>query len=195
MNVRAFVLGLQLPEYPALVSAGAALTIIFVGWLVAMFAGRTLGLRLATFWEQHGGARETMARRTCDIVRYAATALILAIALRSDAWPPLSSFILGFSLAFATAMLIRTLVRGLAMPKWVALVLAAAAFVALVADAMHGLKPVTDVLDAIALTVGRSRVSLFNIIQIAIILLGLYAAVKLAGRLLAQWIPRASAFD
>lgn len=195
MSDRAVVLGVQLPDYPALVSAGAALAIVFLAWLVAMFAGRTLGGRLAAFWEEHGGARETVARRTCDLVRYAVAAIVLAIALRLDAWPPLSSFILGFSLAFAAAMLIRALVRGLAMPKWVALVLAAAAFVALLADAMNGLKPVTDVLDGVALTIGRSHVSLLSAVQIAIILLGLYAAVKLSGKLLDQWIRRTSAFD
>lgn len=184
------------PSYPALVSGGAALVIVFLAWAVAMLAGRTLGPRLAKLWERHAGeAGEVMARRFCDLTRYALAALIVAIALRSDRWPPLSAFILGFSIAAATALLIRTVVRGLDMPRWAALVLAAAAFVALLADALNGLKPVIAVLDRIGLNAGRTHVSLWSVVQVGIIILALYAGVRLVSRILNQSIRQARSLD
>jgi small-conductance mechanosensitive channel len=189
-------LGFQIPTYPALVSAAAALAIVFVTWAVAVLAGRTIGPRLARLWERHAGARsESMARRLCDLVRYALAAVILAIALRADAWPPLSAFILGFSMATSTALLIRSVVRGLNMPRWAALLLAAAAFVALLADALNGLRPVTNVLDRIGFNAGSTHISLLGAIKIAIIVLALYAAFKLVSRIFNQSVRRAASLD
>jgi small-conductance mechanosensitive channel len=81
------------------------------------------------------------------------------------------------------------------MPNWVALLLASAAFVALLADALNGLKPVTDILDLIGFNVGDTHLSLLSLIQVAIILAALYAAVKLASRVLDQSIRRARSLD
>src|SRR4030095_6549283 len=189
-------LGLSVRGVAPRISATAALAIVFLAGLTAVLAGRTIGKRLSTFWERHAGALNAgIAERMCDFVRYAVAAIIFAIALRADDWPPLSAFILGFSLAASTALLVRTIVRGLTMPNWVALLLGTAAFVALLADALGGLKPVTDVLDLIGVNVGDSHLSLLTAIQIAIIVLALYAAVKLVNRVLTQSIRRARGRD
>jgi len=187
---------MTIPDYPVLVSAAAALVIVFLAWLAAVMFGRLLGSRLAHLWEHYAGTRrEAMADRMCALVRYATAALILEIALHADNWPPLAAFILGFSIAASAAMLVRELVRGLDIPGWVALLLGAAAFVALLADALHGLAPVTGLLDRIGFTAGKTRVSLLAAIRIAVIVLALYALVRLASRVFNHSIRRAGSLD
>ena len=196
MNALAHRLGIPLPDYAALVSSGAALVIVLLAWAFAMLSGRLLGPRLAKLWERHAGETgEAMARRMCALTRYALAALLIAIVLRSDRWPPLSAFILGVSVAVATALLIRTLVRALDMPRWAALVLGVAAFVALLADALDRLKPVIAVLDRVGLNAGKTHVSLWSVVQVGIIVLALYAGVRLVSRILNQSIRQARSFD
>ncbi len=188
--------GVQLPDYPGLISAAATLLIVFIAWFVGALAGRVIGPRLASLWEKHAGARnEAIGERMCALVRYATAALILAIAINADRWPLLSAFILGLPLAASSGLLVRGLVRGLHMPRWAALVMGAATFVALLADSVGGLKPVTDVLDRIGFDAGKTHFSLLGIIKISLTILAIYAVVKLLNRLLSQSIKRAGAFD
>lgn len=186
----------KLPGYAILASAAAAILIVFLASIAAMLAGRLLGPRLARLWERHAGARsEGIGRRMCDLVRHGSAVFLLAVALKSDAWPLLSAFILGLPLALAAALLVRGIIRGLNMPRWAALLLAGAAFVALLADALHGLEPVTSVLDQIGFNAGHTRISLLGIIQIGLTLTALYAAVKLANRLLEHTVARTKSLD
>ena len=187
---------IDIPTYPALISAGAALAIVVVAVGVAIVAERKGGPWLSRLWARYAGEQsEAMAARTCKLVRYGVAALILSIGLRADYWPPLSAFILGVSVAAAFALLVREAVRGLDMPRWAAMVLALAAFVAMLADAMARLKPVTDVLDRVSFDTGKSHISLLNIVQIGIIILAIYAAVKLVTRLLNASIRRSRTLD
>jgi small-conductance mechanosensitive channel len=188
--------GLELPDYPALVSAAAALVIVLSGGLVAILVGRKLGVVLANLWARHAGGRgQQLSKRMCDLVRYATAALVYAVALNAESWPLLSAFILGLPLALASALLIRAVLRGLKMPGWIALLLAAAAFVAILADSLRGLEPVTDVLGRVGFDAGDMHFSLLSIIQIGLTLIALYAVVKLATRLINQWIRRTPSFD
>lgn len=136
-----------------------------------------------------------MSQRMCDLVRFLTAGLILAIALKADDWPLLSAFILGLPLALAAALLIRSAVRGLHMPRWAALLLGGAAFLAILGDALGGLEPITAVLDRIAFNAGRTRISLLGLIQIALTVLGIYAILKLVNRMLGQSIRRATSLD
>src|SRR5207237_6061220 len=90
------------------------------------------------------------------------------------------------------ALVVRNVVRGVNMPRWVAWALALFLFVAILADAVGGLQRVAGPLDALAFTIGRRRLSLLALIQIVIGLLALYAAVKLVNRLIGQSLQRAS---
>ncbi len=189
-------LGVEAPRYPDYVAMGVALAIALGAWGVALLTARSAGPRLAAFWEQRAGARsEGIATRMCDLVRYAVAAIILAIALKADAWPPGAAFILGFALALATALLIVGLVRGLHLPRFVAALLAAVAFVAIIADALDGLEPVTRVLDRVGFTIGTTRVSLLIVLQMAVTLLILLAVVRLLSRIANQSIKRTRGLD
>ncbi len=186
----------EAPDYSDLVSAGAAIIVVLLSWGVALFASRRLGPPLVALWERHAGARsEGIADRMCDLVRYATAALILAIATPVEPWLPLSKLILGLALASAVAMLVMRFIQGLHMPRWIAVLLGVAAFVALFADVIGGLRPITDVLDRVGFTAGKTRFSLLSLTQIGVALLVLFAAVRLANRVINHSIKRAKTFD
>ncbi|HEX8258070.1 MAG TPA: mechanosensitive ion channel domain-containing protein [Allosphingosinicella sp.] len=189
-------LGIQLPDYPELVSGGAALLIAVAAWAIGSFAARGLAPRLAAWWEQRAGARsEGIAARMGGLVRAATAGILLAIAIEVEPWPDLPEIILGVAAAAAAALLVVGLIRGLNMPRWVSLLLAGVAFVAIFADVVDGLEPVTRVLDQIGFTAGTRRFSLLTLLQMAVGLLVLFAVVRLISRVVNHSIRRATGLD
>jgi small-conductance mechanosensitive channel len=179
-----------------LAAAAAAATIIAATVAIAWLAGHWVGPRIAGFWERKAGTHaEGIIPRVCALVRYLIVWPALVVALRVYPWPPLAAFLLGLVAAAAAAMVIRNVVRGLNVQRWIAWALALFLFVAILADAVGGLAKITAPLDALAFTIGTRRLSLLALIQIVIALLALYAAVKLANRLVAQTIGRAHGLD
>src|SRR5687768_12439819 len=129
--------GVLLPDYPDFVAAGAAVVLVIFAGGIAIVAGRTIGPHLASALERRAGvAGEGLAPRICDLVRYLTASLILAVALKADAWPPLAALILGLGLALAVGRLVAELARGLNLPRWAAVLLAVVAFVAVMAEAL-----------------------------------------------------------
>ena len=117
------------------------------------------------------------------------------LALRLHPWPPAAAFLLGLIAAAAAALVVRNVVRGVNLPRWVAWSLALFLFVAILADAVGGLAPLTAALDQTGFTLGSRRFTLLALVQIVIGLLALYAAVRLAIRLTGQWIKRSHGLD
>ena len=189
-------LGLSLPAavdlFELAVAAGIAAGIVLLAWL----AGRWAGPHLAELWERKAGGRaEGLAGRACALVRYLIIWPVLMLALRVHPWPPAAAFLLGLVAAGAAALVVRNVVRGVNMPRWVAWSLALFLFVAILADAVGGLQRVAGPLDALAFTIGRRRLSMLALIQIVIGLLALYAAVKLVNRLIGQSLQHATGLD
>ena len=188
--------GVAWPAYSDWMAAGVALALVAAAWGLAWLAGRWLGPRLAAFWERRAGGRgESLANRMCDLIRYLAGALILAVILNADAWRPLGAIVLGLALAAWAALLVSSLARGLQMPRWVAALLGGATFVALLARAVGGLKPITDTLDRVGFTAGETRVSLLTAAQVLVTLIVLYAVVKLLIGIVGHSIRRATGLD
>jgi small-conductance mechanosensitive channel len=174
------------------VAAGIAAATILVAWL----AGRWVGPAIADFWEHTAGARvEGIVPRVCALVRYLIIWPASLLALRLYPWPPAAAFLLGLVAAAAAALVVRNVVRGVNLPRWVAWALALFLFVAILADAVGGLDKVSGPLDTLAFTIGSRRLSLLALIQILVALLALYAAVKLVNRLIAQSLQRATGLD
>ena len=67
----------------------------------------------------------------------------------------------------AAALLVRSVARGLSLPRWIAWLLAAFLFAAMLADAVGGLEPSRDALDRLAFTLGSRRLSAARLVQIA----------------------------
>jgi len=189
-------LGLPTPESPDYPAAAAALGIgaglVLAAWLV----GRFIGPWLASLWDRTPGARgEELKKRACSMVRYAVVALGVAIALRVQAWPPLALWSLGIVGAAATAMLARSIARGLGLSRWLAWLLAALAFAALLADAVGGLAPLGAALDRTGFSLGSRRITVLALVQVGVGLLLLYAVVRLAIRLTGQAVRRSRGLD
>lgn len=189
-------LGVTWPTYADWVSAAAAVVAIALVWAVAWFVGQRLGPRLARFWEHRAGSRGgSLGPRMCGLTRHLLVTIGVAVVLFADPWRPLALIVLGFALAASAALLVLGLVRGLQMPRWVAALLAGVTFVTLLARAVGGLKPITDLLDRIGFNAGQTRVSLLTILQVLITIVALYAVVKLANRVIGHSIRRASSLD
>ncbi|HYN45198.1 MAG TPA: mechanosensitive ion channel domain-containing protein [Allosphingosinicella sp.] len=196
MRGLASALGLPVPASPDLPAAGAAAGVAAGLILLAWLAGRFAGPVLAGFWDRTPGARsEEIRKRTCAMVRYAVLALGAAVALRVQAWPPLAIWTLGIVGAAASAMLAHTVARGLGISRWLAWLLAAFTFAALLADAVGGLAPLTAALDRTGFSLGSRRITLLAVVQIAIGLLLLYAIVRLTIRLTGRLIGRSRGLD
>jgi small-conductance mechanosensitive channel len=189
-------LGLPLPAGGALSATGVAAGIVAATIVLAWLAGRWAGPPIAAYWERKAGTRaEGIISRVCALIRYLIIWPALAVALRVYPWPPPAAFLLGLTAAAAAAMTVRHIARGLSLSRWIAWTLASFLFVAILADAMGGLAKITEPLDALAFSVGTRRLSLLALIQIVITLLALYAAVKLANRLIGQSLKHAGGLD
>ena len=189
-------LGLAMPDQAALAATGIAAAIVLGAGAFAWIVGRWAGPLIAGFWQRRaGGPVDGMTARACALVRYLILWPVLASVLRFYHWPPLAAFLLGFFAALAAALVIRNVVRGLNLSRWIAWALALFLFVAIFADSLGGLKNVTGPLDALAFTIGSRRLSLLAIVQITIALLALYAAVKLINQLIGQSLKHAEGLD
>jgi small-conductance mechanosensitive channel len=189
-------LGLPLPDSPDVPAVIAALGVVAGLLLLAWLAGRFVGPMLAGFWDHKPGARgEELQKRACSMVRNAVIALGAAVALRVQAWPVLAIWVLGIVGAGAAAMLARSIVRGLGLSRWIAWLLAAIAFAALLADAVGGLAPLGAALDRTGFSLGSRRITLLALVQVVIGLLLLYAVVRLAIRLTGQAVRRSRGLD
>ena len=196
--MRAFAesLGISVPAAPDLGAAGAALLGVAATAALAWLAGRYLGPRLGAAWERRAGARaEGLGARMCGLVRYFTAAVVLAIILRVYPWPPLAALAIGLPLALAAALLVVNIVRGLHLAAWMAAVLGGFVFVAVLADAVGGLKPIATALNQAGFNAGEHRISVLTVLQAMVTLLALYAVVRLINRLLGHTIKRVSGFD
>jgi small-conductance mechanosensitive channel len=188
--------GISLPGAPELISAVAALIVIALAWLVAGFAGRRAGPKLARLWERHAGVRNAgIGDRMCAMLRYLVASLLLALAIVIEPWLDLPEFLLGVALGSAAGMLVYSLIRGLHLPRWSAALLAAVTFVAIVADVMDGLDPVTNALNQVGFNAGDTRISLLSVLKVAVALLVLFAVVRLASRIINHQIRRTRGLD
>jgi len=189
-------LALALPAIPDRAVTLAALAAIAGIGLIAWLGGRLLGPRLAALWERMAGARdEGIEARARAMVRYSILAAATGIALRVSPWPPLAVWMLGLVGAGAAALLVKNIVRGLHLSRWIAWLLAAFTFTALLAGAVGGLAPLTEELRQAGFTLGSRRFTLLGLVQIVIGLLALYALVRLAIRMTGQSIRRSRGLD
>ena len=188
--------GMTWPTLGDWVSAGAAVAIVLLVWAVAWWIGKLAGPRLADFWVSRAGASgERIGPRMCALVRFAVASLLLALVLSSDRWLPLGAVVLGLGLAAALGLLVSALVRGLRMPGWIAMLLGGAVFFVILARTIGGLEPITDALDQVGFSAAGRRFSLLTLIQMLVILVAIYAVVKLLNRLAVQAIRRARGLD
>lgn len=189
-------LGIHIPDNPDLPAAGIAAAIALLIWAGALLLERMAGPRLAAWWQRRaGGHGAGLTTRMGALLRWASASILLLIALKAQSWPLVAALILGLSLAVAAAGLVRSICRALGLPVWGAWLLAATAFAAALGEALGGMGQVTQLLDSVAVEIGSKRLSLLNVVQLALTLLVLLAAVRLITRIANHSISHSSGLD
>ncbi|WP_243450909.1 mechanosensitive ion channel family protein [Sphingosinicella sp. CPCC 101087] len=189
-------LGIVLPEAPDLIALAMAASVIAAALLFGWAAGKWAGPKLVHLFERKSGApAEGLVPRLCAVLRYLIVWLTASIALGIHDWPPLPTFLLGLTAALSAALAVRQIGRGLNLLRWVALLLSAFLFVAILAGSVGGLDPIASALDHVAFTIGRRRLSLLVIVQLAFAILAIYVLVRLAIRLVGHLIQGAGSLD
>ncbi len=188
--------GVTWPNSADWISAAFASIVAAACLGAAWFAGRQLGPRLATFWEKRAGAHAGgLGPRMCALLRSGLLALLMMVVLAVEPWRPLGAILLGLVLAWSAAAFLSDFVRGVGLPRWVAALVAIAAFVALLARAVGGLDPLIKMLDRTGFDAGSARISLLTILQVLLTLVALYAAATLLNRVISHSIHRARGLD
>ncbi|CAN5324613.1 hypothetical protein BH09PSE4_BH09PSE4_14120 [soil metagenome] len=178
------------------IEIGFALGLTAVTLAMGVLAGRFLGPRVTDLWRDHAdGQGEGMRARLCAIVRHLVSALLLAILLHGHGWDSLAAAPIGFALGAAVAAAAFQMLRGAGIPRWMAWTVGAILFVALFSNAVGGLGPINRTLEAIGFDIGKRRFSVLSLITMTITAVALYAAVRLANRMVAQAIRHADGLD
>jgi small-conductance mechanosensitive channel len=188
--------GIPLSTTPKLLHIVVALGLTALALAVGQLAGRRVGVMLARLWEQRGGSRiDGLGPRLATIAGHVAALLLLAIVLNAYPWRLLAAVPIGLALGVVAALAVYHLLRGLSIARAVAWPIAIIVFVAIVSHALGGLAAITRLLDRIGFTVGTHRFSLMALVTLVIVAVVLFAAVRLANRLVGHTIGTATSLD
>jgi small-conductance mechanosensitive channel len=188
--------GMALPSNADLAEAGVAFGLVVLALAIGWYAGRTLGNWLASLWDKHiSGSPGGLASRMCAIAQHGSASILLAILAVAWPWHHLAAFGIGLAEAATVAMLTVAVLRGLNLPRWAAWAMAALAFTAILSRALGGLDVIQTTLDRVGVSFGSSRVSLLTVLTVAVTCVLLFAAIRLANRVLAHSVERAPALD
>src|SRR3546814_744408 len=177
----------------AAVALGLALACLAAGYAV----GRLLGPRTAQFWTRRiGGHVEGLGPRMGVIIRYLTAFVLVSIVFRSPhAWYTPASIVFGLVLGGTAALLAVQVLRGLNLPRWMAWLVAAVFFVALLSNAVGGLDKITETLDMIGFNLGKHRFSLMALVTILVTFVALFAGFRLVNRVLSHSIGQSRSLD
>jgi small-conductance mechanosensitive channel len=188
--------GIRMPGSPELIEAGIALALALAALTLGWLAGRRLAPRIAALWERRVGEVGTgIVARFCTVVRHGTAAVLLAILAGVWPWAPLSTLGLAIALGGATALLLIEILRTVHLPRWVAWSAGLLAFAAIVSNAIGGWAMTTDALEQVGFDVGKRRFSLLSALTLTLTAVALFAAVRLANRVIAHSVGQARGFD
>ncbi|MEO5938701.1 MAG: mechanosensitive ion channel domain-containing protein [Sphingomonas sp.] len=188
--------GLAIPEGSEAVETGIVAALIVATLAAGLFAGRWLGPRAGALWARHLGHHvEGIGDRVGGIIRHGVAAMLLAVLLAAGDWPPLAAVLIGFFLGAAVARMAVEVLRGLHIPRWMAWPVAFILFAATLSYAVGGLAPIQNKLSAIGLPIGTKFFSLYALIIALLTIVCLFAAIRLANRVIGHAILRTDSFD
>lgn len=189
-------LGIELPADPqwwtALVALGVTAAVLALAW----FARARSGARLEAMWTARAGTHGlALGPRLPAILQHLIALLLLGIALQVWPWPPFARLVLGLGLAASLGLGARDLLRGVGTPRWAATLVAWIVAFMQLSSAVGGYRTIRQSLTDIGIDIGTRRVSLMSALTVLITIVLLYAAVRIANRLIAHSIARADRFD
>lgn len=171
-----------------LVALALSILLYATAWGLARLAAPRLRRRLPTLGD-------AMAGHVRAILRHGAAALLLTLALPFFPKDALGHLVLGIALGGAVALLSIHILKGLAMPRWAVVPLALILFILIVSGSGGGIAPVSEMLDGIGMNLGKRRITLLGLLSIAATCVALFAAVRLANRVIGRSIQKADGFD
>ena len=188
--------GLAIPEGSEAIETGIVALLIVVALGAGWAAGRWLGPRGAALWARYLGQHvEGIGDRVGGIIGYAVAASLLTTLFVVGDWPPLAALLIGFFLGATVAQTAVEVLRGLRIPRWMAWPAAFILFVATFSYATGGLAPIRARLSAIGLPIGTRFLSLYTLIVALLTIVCLFAAIRLANRVIGHAILRTDSFD
>ncbi|OHD00313.1 MAG: mechanosensitive ion channel protein MscS [Sphingomonadales bacterium GWF1_63_6] len=175
-----------------LIQAGIALGVAILLYLLAAALARVIARRVEPHCAHLGTAFVTRVR---PIVRHGLATLLIGIA--TAVWPTgtIANILLAMIMGGALALVAGHLARGVSIPLWATIPLAVMVFVMLLSGSTGGITPLAEMLDSVGLQLGRSRISLLDVISVAAIAVGLFGAARLANRVLSRSISSARSLD
>ena len=188
-------LDVAVPTTAELVELAAASGLTLAALAAGVLIGRAVAPRLTRLAEERAGLHGAFAPRIGAIVRHAGAALLLALIFAAWPWRPLASLPIGFAWSAAAALAALALLRGVRLPPFAAWGVAGFVFVALFSSAVGGLTPVATTLDRVGIDVGARRVSLWSVTTVLIAGIALFAAARLASRVINHAIGQSAGFD
>lgn len=187
-------LGALTPDHQGLILAGLLVAIALVGgWA----AGRLIGARLeAWVAAQAPNISGGFAGRLCALTRYFAGMLLLAaFSGLADSVGPSGRIVIVGAFGLALGLFIYQLARGLRLGALLSGLAAVAVAIGVVAGRLGGLDPLVAGLDRAALSFGKTRLSLLDVLNFALIAALLFATVRVAMRAINRSIGNVDALD
>lgn len=189
-------MGMRFPSPAELGEMAVALGLAALALAIGVVVGQRVGAQIAGLWHRIAGEHiNGIQARLCRITRYLTVALLLSPVAGGYAWHPPATLLLGIALGLAMALAVVEVLRGLGMPRLATWPMGAIAFTSLLSKTMGGLGVIEALLARIGMDIGTRRLSLLSLLTFVVTIVLLYALVRLANRLLAQWIGRAHGLD
>lgn len=188
--------GMRLPPPAELAEAAVALGLAALALAIGVVLGQRIGAQLAGLWHRVAGEHaEGIQPRLCRITRWLTAALLLSPITAAWEWHHSAIVVLGIALGLLMALAVVEVLRGLGLPRLAAWPMGAVAFTSLLSKTMGGLGVIEFLLEKVGFDIGTHRLSLLSLLTVAVTVTVIYALVRLANRLLGQWIGRARGLD
>ncbi|MEA3542169.1 MAG: mechanosensitive ion channel [Pseudomonadota bacterium] len=174
------------------IEGGIALGVAIGLYLLAAALARIIARRIEPHCAHLG---PTFAPHVRPLVRHGLATLLVGIA--TAVWPTgtTANIVLACVMGWALALAANHLLRAVSIPLWATVPLSILIFVMLLSGSTGGITPLAQMLDSVGLQLGKSRISLLDVISVAAIGVGLFGAVRLANRVLARSIARSRGLD
>ncbi|MES2175188.1 MAG: mechanosensitive ion channel domain-containing protein [Pseudomonadota bacterium] len=182
----------RLPGDPDIVQPVIALGIALLLYAAAWAIGRTMAPQLR---QRLPPLSDILAGHVRAILRHGVAALLLPLAFVLFPVGTIAHLVVGTVLGAAVALLAIHILRGLAIPRWAVAPLALILFILIVSGSGGGIAPVGDMLDRVGVDLGKRRITLLGLLSIAATCVALFAAVRLANRLIGRSIQKTEGFD
>ncbi|NWK96735.1 mechanosensitive ion channel protein MscS [Sphingobium lactosutens] len=182
----------RLPGDPDLVEPAVALALAILFYSAAWGIAQLLAPRIRRSLPPLGDA---LAGHVRAITRHGIAGMLLALGLAFFPTGSLGHLAMGIVLGGAVALLATHILRGLAIPRWAVVPLALILFILIVSGSGGGIAPVGEMLDRVGVNLGKRRITLLGLLSIAATCVALFAAVRLANRVISRWIQKAAGFD